>query len=356
MISRPRRSERRRQIAMPNQKDIARILGVSQGAVSLALRGDASVSPALRKKAKAVARKLGYRPNPYVSSLMSQIRVARKPSEQGSIALVVDRYQEQAWLRHESYSVYHRGLVRRAGELGYRIEPFFLQESGMSAARVDRILHARGIRGLILAPPYFGNRRLAITWQRYACVGTGYAWEEQQFDRVAHDHDQNAFAAVQHLKRLGYRRIGLVLPTFFATGRGTRWLDGLLVAQNGLPKADRVPVLVGSPEEGSRPAFRRWLGRWKPDVVLTLYGHEQAWLDELGLSVPRDIGLACLIRRPGTALAGIDDRYGEIGAATVELVAAKIGFNHYGVPAIPRLILIEGRWVAGRSLRRQRQD
>ncbi len=36
-----------------------------------------------------------------------------------------------------------------------------------------------------------------MTWQRYACVGTGYVWEHQQFDRVAYDHDQNVFLAVQ---------------------------------------------------------------------------------------------------------------------------------------------------------------
>lgn len=337
---------------MPNQKDIARVLGISQGAVSLALRGERSVSAELRRKVISTAKKLGYRPNPYVSSLMAQIRVSRKPSEQGAIALIVDRYEEDEWLRHESYSVYHQGLVRRAHELGFQIETFFLQTPGLTAKRIDHILYARGIRGLILAPPYFGNRRLGMTWQRYACVGTGYAWEQQQFDRVAHDHDQNVVLAVQNLQRLGYRRIGLVLPSFFANGRGTRWLDGFLLCQHRMPAGKRLPVFVGAPEENSLPGFRRWISRWKPDVLLTLYGHEQEWLDTLGLAVPRDIGLACLIRPPGKVLAGIDDRYGAIGAATVELTASKIGFNHYGIPAIPRLILIEGRWVSGRSVRK----
>ncbi len=116
---------------MPNQKDIARALGISQGAVSLALRGESSVSTELRRKVRAMAKKLGYRPNPYVSSLMAQIRVSRKPSEQGAIALIVDRYKEDEWLRHESYSVYHHGLVHRAHELGFQIETFFLQTPGL---------------------------------------------------------------------------------------------------------------------------------------------------------------------------------------------------------------------------------
>ena len=73
----------------------------------------------------------------------------------------------------------------------------------------------------------------------------------------------------------------------------------------------------------------------------------------MDLRIPRDIGLACVIRPPGSAFAGINDRYDHIGAATVELAASKIAFNQYGVPAQPKLILIEGFWVAGKSLRRK---
>ena len=341
---------------MPNQRDIAKAVGVSQVAVSLALRGDLSVSAELRRRVRLVAKRLGYRPNPYVSTLMSHIRASRKPVEKGVIALVVDLFQKDDWLRHESYRVYHQGVSTRCAELGFHLERFFLLEPGMSAGRLDRILYARGIRGVILAPPYLGNRRLAMKWSRYACVGTGYAWEQQQFDRVAHDHDQNVVLACQKLVGLGYERIGLCLPSFFARGRGARWLDGFFLCQHRLPEERRIPVFVGSVEEDSLSAFRQWHRQWRPDVLLTLYGHEKKWLEAMKLRVPRGIGLACLIRPPGSLLAGINDRYDEIGAATVELIASKIAFNQYGVPTNPRLILIEGRWVDGRSVRRQGKE
>jgi len=338
---------------MPNQRDIAREMGISQVAVSLALRGDASISEALRRRVRAVAKRMGYRANPYVSAWMAQVRSGRKAREQGVIALVVDVFGEKEWLRHPSYQVYHRGVERRCAELGFRLESFFLSEPGMSAAQVDRILYARGIRAVVLAPPYLGNRKLAMTWKRYACVGTGYAWEQQQFDRVAHDHDQNVVLAFQKLSGLGYARIGMSIPSFYANGRGTRWLDGFLLCQHRLPRERRIPLFVGSEEENSFPAFRRWRDRWRPDVLLTLYGHERKWLDALKLRIPRDIGLACVIRPPGSRVAGIDDRFDHIGAATVELVASKIAFNQYGIPSDPRLILIEGRWVNGPSVRRK---
>ena len=337
---------------MANQRDIAKALGVSQVAVSLALRGDLSISTELRSRVRAAARRLGYRPNPYVSTLMSHIRSSRKPTEKGVIALVIDLFQKADWLRHESYRVYQRGVATRSAELGFHLEHFFLTEPEMSAAKVDRILFARGIRGLILAPPYLGNRRLAMKWNRYACVGTGYAWEQQQFDRVAHDHDQNIVLACQKLSAMGYGRIGLSLPAFFANGRGARWLDGYLRCQHASPKARRIPVFVGSVEEDSFAGFRRWQAAWRPDVLLTLYGHEKKWLEEMGLRMPRDMGLACVIRPPGSTYAGINDRYDEIGAATVELVASKIAFNQFGISKNPRLILIEGNWVDGKSVRR----
>ncbi|OAM91065.1 hypothetical protein AW736_05395 [Termitidicoccus mucosus] len=286
---------------------------------------------------------------------MSQIRVSRRPSTNGVIALVVDHYPEDEWRRHESYRVYFDGVVKRAEQLGYHIECFFLLAPGMTASRIDRILQARGIRGLILAPPYFGNRRLNMRWSHYACVGTGYAWEQQQFDRVAHDHDQNAVLAFQNLRIRDYLRIGLVLPAFYVEGRGTRWLDGFLLCQHGIPEEQRLPPFIGSPEENSFADFKKWHAKWRPDALLTLYGHEMKWLEALHLRVPQDIGLACLIRPLDSFFAGIDDRYAEIGGAAVELTASKIGFNHYGIPQYPRLLLIDGQWIDGKSVRRRRR-
>ena len=337
---------------MPNQRELAKVLGISQSAVSLALRGDASISEALRKRVRTAAKRVGYRSNPYVRALMSSIRTDRKPCDQGAMALVVDVFREKEWREHPSYSVYYHGLARRCSELGFQLECFFLMDSGMCPSKVDAILYARGIRGVILAPPYLGNRKLGLIWNRYACVGTGYGWEHQQFDRVGHDHDQNVVTAFEKLRELGYLRIGMCLPSFYVNGRGTRWLDGYLVCQHRLQKGGRIPLFIGSEEEKSFPGFREWYLRWRPDVVLGLYGEERRWLDAMGLRIPEETGLACLIRPRGSRLAGIDDRFDHIGAATAELVASKISFNQLGIPSDPKLILVEGRWVDGRSLRK----
>jgi len=134
---------------------------------------------------------------------------------------------------------------------------------------------------------------------------------------------------------------------------GTRWLDGFLRCQQSLPAGRRIPLFIGSEEEGSFASFRRWHARWKPEALVTLYGHERKWLEAMDVAVPREMGLAYVIRPPGSVCAGIDDRYGEIGAAAVELAASKIAFNQFGVPDHPKLLLIEGKWIDGKTAPRR---
>jgi len=49
---------------MVNQQDIARELGLSQTAVSLALRNHPSIPETTVRSVRATARRLGYRPDP----------------------------------------------------------------------------------------------------------------------------------------------------------------------------------------------------------------------------------------------------------------------------------------------------
>jgi LacI family transcriptional regulator len=54
-------------------REIAAAAGVSAMTVSLALRGSREVSAATRKRIRALAESMGYRPNPMVSALMQQV-------------------------------------------------------------------------------------------------------------------------------------------------------------------------------------------------------------------------------------------------------------------------------------------
>lgn len=341
---------------MPNQRDIARALGVNQATISLALRGDSSISAEMQNRVRQTAERLGYRQNAYVAALMSHIRSGQKPTEKGVVALLVNASSEQDWIQNYSYAAYYEGVVRRSGDLGFKVERFCIQAPDMSPAKLDRILDARGIRGVILAPPHPDLRALPLCWERYACVGTGYTQEDQQFDRVANDHHQDVVIAWRELLRLGYTSIGMCLPEYIFRGTGPRWVASFLACQEKISRKLRIPIFAGSPKEGSFKKFRRWRERWRPDVLITLSGYEKEWLDAMHLRIPEDIGLFCLIRPPDSPFAGVEERNDCLGSTALEIVAAKIGRNDFGLPALRKLILIEGRFFDGGSIRATHHD
>ena len=351
---------------MPNQKDIAKALGITQASVSMALRGDRSISAGMRKKVRNTAKSMGYHPNAYLTVLMSNIRTGRKLNDQGVIGLLIEARSQEDWYGVEAYRIFHQGVIQRGLELGFRIENFFLKKPGMSAAKIDRILHTRGIKGIILAPPYHGNRSLNLHWERYAAIGVGFGWEEQELNRVVYDNLQNYILAFNRLRQLGYRRIGTLLDDTFIHGtrHGIKSYTGYLECQNSIPEKDRIPVFASNnpprgavfSETGDRiaaAAFSEWFLKWHPDAVLTLTGREKRWLDAMNLKIPRDAGLACLALPPDSDYAGIYEKGEVVGSTALELVAAQIARNEFGLPLHSKTTMIEGRWINGNTLRKK---
>lgn len=299
---------------------------------------------------------MGYRPNAYVHALMTQVRLGKKICDQGTIALLVDKRSKNEWFLAEAFGEYHQDIVRRARELGYQVECFFLQEPGMSAAKIDAVLYARGIQGIIFAPPYHGNRALPIHWERYACLGGARPWASQDFDFVCSDHAFNVRLAFKELRQLGYERIGMDLASAFVTGirKEMRWVPGYLEAQHDLPAANRIPLFTFETDWDDAfcwRAFEKWRSKWRPDVILAI--DDKEWFEERGIRIPEDIGFATFDLRPGSSASGVNENFGMVGAVALEQVVAKISRNEYGAPAWPKQTLIEGRWVAGTTTRKQ---
>jgi Transcriptional regulators len=337
--------------SMANQRMIAKAVGVTQAAVSLALRGDPSIPPATRERILECAKKLGYRPNSYVSALMAHVRSGRALQDKGCIALLVDAASMKEWHVVETFKLQYQGIVNRAEELGVRTEVFFLRAPGMSAARTDHILYSRGITGLILMPSPTGPHAIEMTWSRYAMGTIAYGWNTLHVDRVATHHRHNVHAVFRQLESRGYKRIGVCLPPEAVTGVDLNWQAGFLLEKKLNKSLATVPQFVGKPGLTPISKFRNWLNRYKPDAIVSLIGHELEWLRELGLSAPEDVGLACVNRPTNSKLSGIEENHQVIGAAITDLVVAQVTRNEFGFPPYPKLILIEGTWVEGETLR-----
>jgi LacI family transcriptional regulator len=242
------------------------------------------------------------------------------------------------------------GAAKRAASLGYKLEAFWLKEPGMTARRFHTILHTRAIGGLIIAPVPTAGGHLSLDWSQFAAVALGYSLYRPNLDRVVSHTYHAMLLALRQLKRLGYRRVGLVLDETVNKRTDQNLMAGYYVFQRSLRPSDRVPILVVKRLNASH--FARWFERCRPEAVISDDRQALDWLHTLRQSVPSQVGFVTLDRRgPLRHAAGIDLRPELLGEGAVDLLTAKLHRHERGIPPTPKVVLIECQWVDGDTLR-----
>jgi DNA-binding LacI/PurR family transcriptional regulator len=345
--------------AAPNLAEIARIAGVSTATVSMSLRGRPGIAVATRERIVALAQQLGYRPNPYVSALMRTRRTGRRATAKPLLALVSGLARPDAWRKAESVTrrQIREGAIVRAAQLGYEAREFWLHQDGMSPERFSRMLHARGIHGLVLGPLPDGAPPPALAWELFSVVAVSVPFRHVPLHVVCNDHYFSSFTAVQECLQLGYRRPGLLMRRSHREHFQGRWEAGFFAALQTHADVARVPPLlldsVEFPEEFDGAALRRWLRAEKPDVIVTSAAAvvEQA-LAKIGRQVPKNIGVAGLsCPEVGHHLSGVCQNGRLIGATAIDQLTLRLERNERGLPRQAVTVMIEGMWNAGETLR-----
>lgn len=335
---------------MITQRALARRLGMSQATVSLALRNSPLIPEETKLRVREAANKSGYHPNPLVSTLMEHIRSGAEVKDHGCLGILVNARSEKDWLVHDSYRQQYEAIQSQAHRRGYRTECFYLLDQKLSEARIDQIMHARGIPGIILALGLQEcTRPPEINWDRYSCVVSGYSWKTLQADKIAPNYKHNVENAFAELRRRGYERIGFCLSQKATARSESAFLAAYFLCQHQLKNKQKIPLFIGQPGEVPASAFEKWFRRWKPDALIGRDGCESLWLRDMGLELGPDIGLVCLFRHSHSDFSSIDEKHEVLGTALVDKLAAHIIHNERGVPADPVLSLINGRWWEGKT-------
>jgi DNA-binding LacI/PurR family transcriptional regulator len=341
----------------PTMQAVAAASGVSVMTVSRALKNNPRISAATRQRVQETARRLGYRPNPLVSVLMSQLRGSRRKQYRPTIVFLTAYPERDIWRKTQRHMlrVFH-GAERRCQQLGYELEPFWMAEPGMTPQRVFRILSTRSVPGIIVAPPPEHFARFDFPWECFACSSIAFTLKDPILHRATNDHFHSIELLLQKLNELGYRRIGLSLRCLDDTREDHRWIAGLTAYQFYQPVSDRVPPFLTDAWTFER--FEKWFRRHRPDVVIGLHSkmNQITWLRKMGLRIPRDVGVAFLDHAEGVdpLLSGINQNAELVGAASVDLVVEQINNNERGVPAKRKIVMIEGEWVPGATVRSRR--
>lgn len=330
---------------IPTTREIAEACGCSQSTVSNALRGDHRISDETRRRIQKTATDMGWRANPLASAFMAHLRATRAPRYQATLAFAVTnpagpRVED---LPHNQRENFH-GARARAEELGFRLEPLWLHEPGLNAGNLLRVLHNRGIPGLVLPGlpqplPWLDD----FPWDALGVVALGQTLQQTPLHRVSIDYSHSIPMALRRLRALGYRRIGVVVSTAYDHKVNHGWLYPLYYEQRHGVRPIRTCVFDGS-SATDRLRVRGWIEREQPDAIL---GEYLAWhtLRDLGLRVPDDVAFAtfdCSPEHP--EIGGIDQRHDVIGASAVDLLATQLLHNERGLPSVCKKLLIEGGW------------
>jgi LacI family transcriptional regulator len=337
--------------SVPTLGTIAAMAGVSRMTVSLALRHHPRISPAVRKTVQALARQVGYRPDPEVARFMTYLRTA-KPHQRGSVIGFLHCLEyESAWRHEPRFARFHASAAKRCAELGYRLEVFWMGVTGMTPQRMAGILHSRGIEGVLLTPLLHGGGYGELDFSRLAVVAIGYSVLEPRVNRVSANHFHATSLALAQVHQHGYRNPGLCLREDVDATYGHQIAAAFRYYEYRFATGRRLWPSLITRTLGERE-FVDWVGRTRPDVVLGPNAEALDWLRRAGWNVPGKIGYVNLSRLDHEPeCAGIALNYEGVAAAAVDLLATHVNHRQMGIPATPFSVQIEGTWVPGSTIR-----
>jgi DNA-binding LacI/PurR family transcriptional regulator len=132
------------------QAQVAAVAGVTQAAVSLALRNDPKLPKATRERIRAIAKEIGYVPDPRLAALSRYRHGGRRGGQSAALGFLVSEATADWWRRQPLYRDIYDGAMEAAASLGYQMTLQVLPDAREDQRRLARTLSARGVRGLLV--------------------------------------------------------------------------------------------------------------------------------------------------------------------------------------------------------------
>ena len=337
-----------------NVRYIAKLAGVSPSAVSLALRDSPRISAETKTRIIRLAKESGYAPDAKIVHLMRHLRKPRAVRQRACFGVISFYDSPRPWEQSRHLTRIHEGMNRRAGELGYRLEPLWLRAPGMTYRRFRGILEARSIEGLLCfgSPDFAEEFPPELSQQAVVTLGLSI---RSPLHRITSHFYNDTVNALERVHRLGYLRPGLVLGSYEETRSAHAhsaaylgWCEHVLGPGRALP-------VVRLNEVEEKPLLA-WRAEHQPDVLIFVHLPAmvlrlRALLKEQRVRVPGQLGVAVLSHLvEGSGFSGLQQNQKLMGAWAVELLAARIANRDFGIPASPRIEMVESEWIEGGSL------
>jgi LacI family transcriptional regulator len=329
----------------PTLRDVARAAKLSVSGAAYALRGHPRIPAATIARVRALAEKIGYRPDARVATLMAHVRRSRLPDKRETLAFVwVSTYPGEKFPPyHEHYlRTILAGATSRAQALGCVLAEFWLDAPGMTSARLAGILRSRGITGVVFSPAMHDLAiKLDWPWDTFACAIIGNTDWSPGLHRAGHHHYRSMWLALQRLRGEGFRRPATVLsPTIHDRIHGVH--AAAFQINHPSPELARQLIQFALPEDCR--GLERWSQRIAPDALIAGWPVDAPTARSLRRVAPTARCVVTLDWQPGGALAGIDVGNEHIAASAVDLVVGQLHRHERGVPTNPATLLLDGVW------------
>lgn len=337
-------------------QQIADQAGVTKATVSLALKNHPRISDATKKRIQALAKQLGYRPNPELSKLMSATKTG--PLENQGVLGFIRSGPTKDWYLVEK--ILFSELSRAAQSHGYTLEPFWLTDPQSSPERINRIMWTRGIEGLIIPmihPELFhqGARTLPVDWQKFCVVEVSDTLNEPPISGVRHNHYKGMLTTLAKLEVAGYHRIGLSMWQDVELRTHHRWSAVYLLWKEIRGLSNELPLFL--PDVYDTQSLLRWVEKNQLDVVVSPGLEVYRMLREGGVDIPGDLGYATLDQWgvDSEAVTGINQDVTSQAQIAIDLLIGQIHRADIGIPKNPIYALHPGVWCQGKSTRRPKK-
>ncbi len=335
------------QVEMPTLRDLAHELGLSVSTISLALRNSPKVNDQTRRRIQETADRLGYKPNLLVSAHSQYMRTGARPEAATTVGILYYKRPEEMM---PLFAHIERTIRETALERGLLVDEIHYRTEGLSREKLRKVLIARGIQSVFIAPVGRFVGELPIDPEGFAMATIGYS-AQAPIHRACHDFFGSTRRLFNICRERGYRRIGLAIRQGDDARANELYLAAYLDSQFRLPANQRLIPLI-FPGEWDNTMLQTWFETERPDAIISI-GCEMIsrWATAQGISVPGELGLAALPSHPElTDFSGIIHNYHTVCAAAYDLLLGQLRRNERGLPEAPKTVLLPGPFLDNGSL------
>lgn len=335
----------------PTMKDIARQAGVHQTTVSLALRNHPSIPKSTRDRIKKIAEKLGYRPDPMLSSLIAYRKSRSENVQTPTIGYIMNVDGEKGLKNSDARQQFLQGAKEKAKELGYNLDVFYYGGKHYHSNYLDKVLITRNITGIILAGFLTQFTDIELSWDFYSIVKI----EVLPFQVRAHTIENNQYQVVRRafkeIRKLGFKRIGLCVATHDEEHTRNLFSAGYYVEQAIIPEEDRVPILVFDGNElyedfgESLDNITNWVVDNNLDVCITNWRILDPVVKEASERLNKHVYAPPLdLWEDADQQWGMVQNHKIVGSSAIEVLSGLMQHHQKGQAKYPRMNLINATW------------